>query len=533
MLGFTRIKIWSVLAVLLFGVIFSFPNFFPEKMVSAWPEWAPRDQLNLGLDLRGGSYILLEGSEDDVRKARLQVLEEVARSELRDAEGGPIRYADMGISDKALGFNVREPADLDRAVKTMRAVARPVGQLSAERDLDVSVVKGDRVLVTPTDAGLTHQLDTAMKQAVEVIRRRVDEMGTREPTIIRQGSNRIVVQVPGLQNPQELKDLLGKTAKLEFKLVDVSADMDEARKGRAPAGSQVVPDAETGEPVVVNRRIILSGDQLIDSEQTFQEGMPVVSFRFDAVGARRFAKVTRDNVGRPFAIILDGKVISAPRINTPILGGSGVITGNFTTQSANELAVLLRSGRLPIDLKVVEERTVGPDLGADSIRAGTIAGVVGTVAVAIIMVVVYGLFGVFAVVALVFNLLLIIGAMSLLGATLTLPGIAGLVLTVGTAVDANVLINERIREEQLKGKGRGVYSTIEIGFREATRTIWDANSLNIIVAIIMFSFGTGPVKGFAVVLAIGIVSSVFTNVTVVRLMVAEWLDRVRPKALKV
>lgn len=531
MLGFTRLKIWMVLLVVITGISLAIPNFFPASTVEKWPSWLPSNQLNLGLDLRGGSHILLEGQEDDIRRARLEILEDVARSELRDAKDGRIPFMDMGVSKGSLSFTVRNPADLDRAVEIMRAVSRPVGQLSAQRDIDVSVVDGNRVVITPTSAGLSQEADLAMGQAVEVIRRRIDEMGTREPTIIRQGSTRIVVQVPGLQNPEELKSLLGKTAKLEFKLVDMEADPEEALRGRAPPGSQVLMDVETGAPVVVKRRTILTGDQLVDSQPTFQDGMPVVTFRFDSVGGRRFAKATQENVGRPFAIILDGKVISAPRINQPILGGSGVISGNFTTASANELSILLRSGRLPIELKVVEERTVGPDLGADSIRAGTIAGIVGTIAVAILMILVYGLFGVFAVVALVINLLMILGVMSLLGATLTLPGIAGLVLTVGTAVDANVLINERIREEQRRGKR--VYDTIETGFREATRTIWDANSLNIIVAIIMFIFGTGPVKGFAVVLTIGISTSVFCNVTVVRLIVAQWIQRTRPTALKV
>jgi preprotein translocase subunit SecD len=328
-----------------------------------------------------------------------------------------------------------------------------------------------------------------------------------------------------------LKALLGKTAKLEFKLVDVAADPTEAAQGRVPPGSQILPLIEGG-TIVVKRRAIITGDQLVDSQVSSDDnGAPAVSFRFDSTGGRRFAQATQENVGKPFAIVLDNKVISAPVINGPILGGSGVITGNYTTATANDLAILLRSGKLPVELKVVEERTVGPDLGADSIRAGSIAAIVAVIAVSLLMILTYGRFGVYAVLALVINIFLILGVMSAAGFTLTLPGIAGLVLTIGAAVDANVLINERIREE--RRKGRGVIASVEVGFRDATRTIWDANSLNIIVAIIMFIFGSGPIKGFAVVLSIGIATSVFTAVTVVRLMVSRWLAKVRPAALSI
>ncbi|MGL6043433.1 MAG: protein translocase subunit SecD, partial [Sandaracinobacteroides sp.] len=363
----------------------------------------------------------------------------------------------------------------------------------------------------------------------EVIRRRIDELGTREPTIIRQGDTRIVVQVPGLQNPDALKALLGKTAKLEFKLVDLEADQALAAEGRAPPGSQVVQSATGEGPRVVKRRALVTGDQLVDSQPTFQDGVPVVSFRFDSVGGKRFARATQENVGKPFAILLDGEWISAPRINEPILGGSGIIQGDFTTESANELAVLLRSGKLPVELTVIEERTVGPDLGADSIRAGAIASVLATALVALFMVATYGRFGVYSVIALLLNALLVFATMSALGATLTLPGIAGFVLTIGAAVDANVLINERIREELRKG--RPVTASIETGYKEASRTIFDANVTNVIAAVIMFWFGSGPIKGFAVVLIIGIVTSVFTAVTVTRLIVSLWLRKRRPQAL--
>lgn len=528
MLDFPPWKIWAIALTVLAGIVFAAPNFLSEEQAASLPSWAPSKQLNLGLDLRGGSHILLEADAADVRKARIETLEEIVRTELRQADGGAIGYMDLSTRGGEISFTVRNPADMDRAVETMRGISRPVGQLSAQRDLDVSLMDGNRIVVRPTDSGLAAETDAAMGQAVEVIRRRIDEMGTREPTIVRQGATRIVVQVPGLQNPDALKALLGKTAKLEFKLVDTDADLAQAAEGRAPAGSQVLPNADGG-VLVVKRRALITGDQLIDSQPTFQDGQAVVSFRFDSVGGKRFARATQENVGKPFAIVLDGQVISSPRINEPILGGSGVISGNFTTQSANELAILLRSGKLPVALKVIEERTVGPDLGADSIQAGAIASALATLFVAIFMVITYGRFGLYSVVALVLNAVLIFGFMSLIGATLTLPGIAGFVLTIGAAVDANVLINERIREELRKN--RPIIQSIETGYTEASRTIFDANVTNVIAAVIMFWMGSGPIKGFAVVLMIGIVTSVFTAVTVTRLLVSFWLRRSRPQAL--
>jgi preprotein translocase subunit SecD len=528
MLDFPRWKIWSIVAVLLVGVIFALPNFVPSSVLASLPNGLPKQQINLGLDLRGGSHILLEADVADVRKQRLDTLEESARAELRNAPGGRISFGDMSLRGDRLTFLVRDVNDVDRAVEAMRGLSQPVG-VTGQRDINVEVVDGSRIVLTITQAGLVQSTDTAMQQAVEVIRRRIDELGTREPTIIRQGNDRIVVQVPGLQDPAALKALLGKTAKLEFKLVDVEADPNEVAQGRAPPGSEVLPNAEGGGFIAVKRRAIITGDQLIDSAPSYQDGIPVVSFRFDTAGGKRFARATTENVGKPFAIILDEKVISAPNINEPILGGSGIIQGSFTTESANELAILLRSGKLPVELRVIEERTVGPDLGADSIRAGTLASVVSVIAVAVFMIMTYGRFGMYSNIALVFNVLLILGVMTATGATLTLPGIAGLVLTIGAAVDANVLINERIREELRKG--RNIPNAVETGYREANRTIWDANLTNIIAALIMFWFGSGPVKGFAVVLSIGIATSVFTAVTVTRLMVALWLRRRRPAQL--
>ena len=530
MLDFPKWKTWSMWLTVLVCFLLALPNALPSSMLAKFPAGLPTSQLSLGLDLRGGSHLMLEATPQEVEKAKLEALEDTVRGELRAAEGGGIAFADMSLNGGRLSFTVSDAARIDQAITVLNKATAPLG-VGAAREVDIS--RGSQpgqIIVVPTAAGISAAVDGAMAQAVEVIRKRIDELGTREPTIVRQGKTRIVVQVPGLQDPEALKTLLGKTAKLEFKLVDTAADNEEVAQGRAPPGSQIL-QAQEGGQIVVKRRAIITGDQLVDSQvSTDENGAPVVSFRFDSTGGRRFAQATTANVGKPFAIILDGLVISAPNINEPILGGSGQISGNYTVQTANELAILLRSGKLPVELKVVEERTVGPDLGADSIRAGAIASAVAVFAVSLLMILSYGRFGVYAVTALAINVIMILGIMSAAGFTLTLPGIAGMVLTIGAAVDANVLINERIREEQRKG--RGVITCVETGFREATRTIWDANSLNIIVAIIMFLFGSGPIKGFAVVLSIGIATSVFTAVTIVRWMAARWLTS-RPATLNI
>lgn len=532
MLGFPRWKIWLVALTVIVGVLFSIPSFLPERVVAQLPS-ALQARINLGLDLSGGSHILLEADTSDVAKLRLETMEDTVRTEMR--RGDPrISIGDISRRDGKLSFMVRDRTQVDTAVERIRALTQGAG-MTGQRDWDVEVVDSSTIVLTPTSSGLDAAVESAMEVATEVIRKRIDEMGTREPTIIRQGANRIVVQVPGLQNPEALKSLLGKTAKLEFKLVDVSADPAELSQGRAPVGSQVLPypTNPSGVPfIAVKRQVMISGDQLIDAQQGFdqQNNEPVVNIRFDGAGGRKFARVTTENVNRPFAIILDGTVLSAPNINEPILGGSAQISGSFTVASANELSIALRSGKLPVALTVVEERTVGPDLGADSIRKGVLAGGIATLAVLVFMIVTYGRFGVYANIALVVNIFLIVGIMAIFNATLTLPGIAGFVLTVGAAVDANVLINERIREEQRRG--RGIIQTIEVGYKEASRAIFDANITNVIAAALMFYFGSGPIRGFAVVLTIGIVTSVFTAVTVSRLLVSFWLRR-RPTTLTI
>ena len=529
LLDFPRWKIVGIIGLILIGILLAVPSFVPER---AMPFRAPR--INLGLDLSGGSHLLLEADATSLLKQRLEQMQETIRTEMR--RGDPkIDIGDISTSGGQLSFFVRDVTQVDKAVERTRAQTSGIG-VTGQRDWDVRVVDSNRIVMTPTQAGQNDAIDKAMEVATEVVRKRIDELGTREPTIVRQGATRIVVQVPGLQNPEALKSLLGKTAKLEFKLVDVTASPADLAQGHAPIGSQILayPDNPAGVPVIaVKRGVLISGDQLIDAQQGFDQrsNAPVVNIRFNGQGGRRFAKVTQENVNKPFAIILDNAVISAPNINEPILGGQAQISGNFTVASANQLAIALRSGKLPVDLKVIEERTVGPQLGADSIRAGMLASIIAVVAVVAFMLVTYGRFGIYANMAVIINVFIILGVMALLNATLTLPGIAGFVLTIGTAVDANVLINERIREE--KRRGRGVVQSVELGYKEASRTIFEANTVHAISGLIMLVLGSGPVKGFAVVLLIGIATSVFTAVTFTRMLVAGWIRRNRPTEIHI
>jgi preprotein translocase subunit SecD len=531
MLDFPRWKVVWVSLLVLIGVLMAIPSFVPESQVARWPGFLPFARVNLGLDLAGGSHLLLEGDTSDVARQRLEQMEEIIRNEMR-RQRPRIEIGEISTSGGRLSFLVRNQAQVDQAVEIARNQTQAVG-LAGQRDWTVNVIDSTRIVMAPTEAGIAQALDDALNTAREVVYNRVDPEGTREVTVVRQGSNRILVQVPGLDDPEGLKDLLGKTARLEFKLVDLTADPNAER---APVGSQFLPypDNPGGTPrIAVLRRAMVTGDQLIDAFQGYDQttNEPVVNIRFDSTGARRFAKVTQENTGKPFAIILDDVVLSAPNINEPILGGSAQISGNFTVESANELAVQLRSGKLPVELRVVEERTVGPDLGADSIRLGVIAGTVGTVAILVFMILTYGRFGVYADIALILNVVLILGIMALFNSSLTLPGIAGFVLTIGAAVDANVIINERIREEFRRG--RTIIQAIEHGYKEAQTAIFDANITNVIAGSLLYYFGTGPVKGFAVVMMIGIATSVFTAVTVTRMFVSLWLGRRRPTELRI
>ncbi|MBU7580816.1 MAG: protein translocase subunit SecD [Porphyrobacter sp.] len=529
MLDFPLWKKLSLWAVTLAASLLALPS-LANVAGLAWPGALPNPQVNLGLDLAGGSHLLLEAKAGDVRAQRLENMEESVRQLMRGATPR-IRIGDVSTADGKLSFMLENAADIDRA----RGLIEPTMQgASTVREWELTVVDGQRMVLSQTDAGINQAIDDAMDSATEVVRRRIDELGTREPTIIRQGDTRIVVQVPGLQDPDALKKLLGQTAQLEFKLVDQDALLTNIQAGIAPPGSQIVPYPESQVGAIAVKRLGgIRGDNLTGAQAGVDQrtNESIVTISFDAQGGAKFAKLTTENVGKPFAIILDGQVLSAPNINEPIIGGNAQISGSFTPETANQLAIALRSGALPVPLAVVEERTVGPDLGADSIRKGLLAMGIGSLAVIALMVATYGRFGVYACVALVFNVLMLLGIMALGGFTLTLPGIAGFVITIGAAVDANVLINERIREE--RARGRKVIAAVETGYKEASRAIWDANLTNVISGLALFAFGSGPVKGFAVVLVIGIATSVFTGVTLTRLFVAGWLRKARPNDISI
>ena len=520
MLYFARWKIVVILAICLLGVIYASPNFWrSDNLGTGLPSWIPHKTVNLGLDLQGGAHLLIEVQTGAVLKERLEAVEDNVRRSLRDVRIG---YRGLGVRDKAVVFSLREARDIESARR-----------LIAERD---------SLVLVEIDAGGVARLEyppevvvdverAAVEQTLEILRIRLNELGLREPTIQRHGTDRIIVQLPGVDDPDTIKQLLTQTAKLTFHMLD-QRTVDPA--SNAPPGARWLKGTDSlgqQRDYLVEKRVRVSGERLVDAQQTFQDGQPVVSFRFDSVGARQFGRTTGEHVGRPLAIVLDNEVISAPRINEPILGGSGIISGSFSLTEAQNLALLLRAGALPAPLIYLEERTVGPGLGQDSIDAGKAASIIGMVAVLVFMVAIYGLFGLMANIALMFNMALIFGALSLLQATLTLPGIAGIVLTIGMAVDANVLIFERIREEARVG--RGVIGAIDAGYDRALKTIIDANLTTLIAAALLFWFGSGPVKGFAVTLAIGIMTSMFTAIWVTRLMVVLWVRRRRPQLLPI
>jgi len=530
MLEFPKWKVWLIGLVIAAGVLLSIPSLIAGTPYAAsWPKWMPQYKVNLGLDLAGGSHLLLEADAQDALKQRLAAKEDEVATELR--RDPRIDIGDISTAGGRLSFLVRDPTKVDAAVERLRRLSQPV-QLTGNRDWDVQVVDSTRIVLTPTAVGTSQALKDAMGVARDVVRRRIDPGGTKEITVITEGGNRILVEVPGVEDPEELKKLIGQTARLEFKLVDMSADPQQVQQGHAPPGSQVLPMADGTGFIAVKRRVMVSGDQLTDASQSFdQDGRPDINIKFNTAGARRFGRATQENVNKPFAIILDDKVLSAPNINEPILGGNAQIAGSFTVQSAHDLAVSLASGKLPVKLNVIEERTVSAELGQDSIHKGAIASIVSVLAVIIFMLVTYGRFGVYADIALVVNAFLILGIMAMFNATLTLPGIAGFILTIGAAVDANVLINERIREEIRRG--RRLLDAVETGYREAFRAIFDANVTHVISAGIMAYFGSGPVRGFAVVLLIGVVTSVFTAVYFTRMLVALWIRRERPRELHI
>jgi preprotein translocase subunit SecD len=523
MIHIAKWKITIILAILLAGLIFALPNFVSTDADGKLPSWVPGPRVNLGLDLQGGAHLLYEVAVDDVIKEQLNSVVDAVRTELRKRKIG---YTDLGVEGTAVRFTLTDPADTD----TVRTVLRD--EIAQGMELDIGSA-GD-ISVGFSSQALAERKLRAVEQSIEVVRRRIDELGTREPTIQRSGTDRILVQLPGVKDPAEVKRIIGTTAKMTFRFVDDNASLDPSK---LPPTDELLPGDEAdaaggGQRMYpVQKRVMVSGENLTSAQPTLQNGQWVVSFGFDSIGAKRFGDATKTGVGKRFAIVLDNKVISAPVIRSEILGGQGVIEGGFTSQSASDLALLLRAGALPAPMKVLEERTVGAGLGADSIAAGKLASILALVLIVVSMVVLYGLFGLFAVCALIFNGVLLLAALSLLQATLTLPGIAGIVLTLGMAVDANVLIFERIREEIREG--RGPVTAMEAGYRGAMATIIDTHVTTLISGIILIQFGTGPVKGFAVALSIGIIISIFTAVWVTRLFTVLWFERVRPKVLPI
>ena len=533
MLHFQRWKVILVLGIVIAGTLIAMPNLFSASTVAQWPSWVPHKQVNLGLDLQGGAHLLYQLDEKEMVEDWLNVIRSDVRETLRRSRVG---YTDLSqnVHGRSVSVRIRQPGDVEKAFTELKKLALPVGNDVfggfSGTDLEVTRQGNDVVTLAVTEAGLSQRMDSAIQASIETIRRRVDAFGTTEPSIQREGRNRILVQVPGIQDVERLKKLIGETGKLEFRMVDAQADPSQvAESKQVPPGTELLYSTDTPPiPYVIKDQALVSGENLVDAQPGFDQrtGEPVVTFRFDALGAKRFGRATQENVGLPFAIVLDEKVISAPVIREPILGGSGQISGNFTVQEANDLSVLLRSGALPAKLTIIEERTVGASLGADSIESGKQAALLGLLMVAIFMFAGYGLFGLFANIAVIVNIVLIFAVLSLLGATLTLPGIAGIVLVIGIAVDANVLINERIREEIRTGKSP--FAAVEAGYTRALTTIIDSNVTTLISTLVLFWLGSGPVRGFAITLSIGILTSMFTAVTVTRLMVTYWLRWARP-----
>lgn len=498
-----------------------------EAQVALWPEWMPSGLVNLGLDLRGGAHLLAEVRLAEVYTARMEAQWPEVRDALRSIS--PVRRQQSPVDE--LRVRLQDPTKMAEALAVVRELARPVPSITGIPADDIDVSGADGIItITLSDAERTSTDERTMQQSLEIIRRRIDEVGTREPTIQRQGSDRILIQVPGVGSAAELKAIIGTTAQLTFNPV-VSRGTDE--NANPGIGNKIIPSIdEPGAFYIVESAPVVTGEELVDAQPAFdQNGAPAVNFRFNTSGARKFGDYTAENIGAPFAIVLDDEVISAPTIQSHIPGGSGIITGNFDVEESTNLAVLLRAGALPAGLDFLEERTIGPELGQDSIDAGKVATIVAFVAVLFFMFVSYGLFGIFANIALIVNVGLLFGLLSLIGATLTLPGIAGIVLTVGMAVDANVLIFERIREELKTAKGPA--RAISLGYEKALSAIMDANVTTLITAVILFAMGSGPVRGFAITLGLGIITSVFTAIFVTRLMVVIWFEAKRPKTVEV
>jgi SecD/SecF fusion protein len=530
MLALPRWKIFVCLLAVLFGLAFTAPNLIPQKTLDSLPGWLPKSKLNLGLDLQGGSYLLLEVDTDALKAEKLNNLLEDARTTLA---GKSLATTALGLNNGVVSVHLADPNQSNAAYQALNQL----GQLQTDgaRDVVAQNAGGGVINLSLSDRAMAEESSKAVDQSIEIIRRRVDALGTREPSITRQGLNRIVVEAPGESDPEKLKAVIGQTAKLTFQMVDDQVSPDDLQAGRIPPDDVQLPtEDQNGQPLVVKRRSVVTGEMLTDATQGFdqQSGAADVNFRFNSVGAQRFGAVTAQNIGKRFAIVLDNKIVSAPVIQGAIAGGSGQITGNFTPESANQLAIVLRSGALPAKLNPIEQRSVGAELGADAVRAGQISAVLGFVVILVFIVLAYGLlFGGIAVAALAVNGLLLIAAMSLTQATLTLPGVAGMILSLALAVDASVLIYERIRDEARAG--RTPVLAAEHGFSRALISIMDANVTTLIAGAIMFQFGAGPVRGFAWSLSIGVFTSVFSAVVISQVLLGVWFRRTRPKSLPI
>ena len=527
MLNFARWKVVLCALAVLFGVVFTLPNLLPSNL----PAWVPHQKLNLGLDLQGGSYLLLEVDTAALKTEKLTNLVEDVRTSLRTAQ---IAFSGLGETNGVVNVRITDPTQVQSAEQALQKLSVPVAAGAGVREVQVGAGPDQTVRLSISDQAMAAETADAVTQDIEIIRRRIDQLGTREPSIIQQGADRIVVQAPGESDPEKLKAVIGQTAKLTFQMVDEDVAPQQAAAGLIPPDDQMLPNDE-GAPLTVKRRAVVSGEMLTDARQSFdQNGQPSISFRFNGAGAKRFGDATLQNVNKRFAIVIDNKILSAPRINEPILGGSGEITGSFTPETANNLALMLRSGALPAPLTTIEQRTVGAELGADSVKAGALSGLIAIGLIGAFMGLAYGfVFGGIAILGLIANMTMVIAAMTVGGATLTLPGIAGLILTIAMAVDANVLIYERIRDEERAGRKPAM--AIDTGFSRATESILDANITTFISAMILFAFagGGGPVKGFAWTLSIGVVTSVFSALFITRMLVVWWYRLSRAKRLPI
>lgn len=518
-----RIPLWKTLltvGICFLGILFISPNFFTREHLASFPSWFPKNKIVLGLDLQGGAHLLLEVDFNAVLEEQMHSLSDATRSTLRKEH---IAYTGLAAKNNFVTFTLRNPTDLEKAKALLQ---------QNNRDIEITSTAEGQLTLTLSETAINERKKSALAQSIEIVRRRIDETGTAEPFIQQQGTDRILIQLPGLDDPTRIKNLLGQTAKLQFRFVDMSAS---AEPGKSSPGNDVLPEERNGQPPIyfaVNKQQIVSGENLTDAQPGFDEyNRPTVSLTFDSLGGKKFGEATKNNVGKLFAIVLDNKVLSAPRINGYIPDGHAQITGSFTVQEAQDLALLMRAGALPAPLKILEERTVGPGLGADSIAAGEYATIIAILMVAAFMLIAYSFFGFVANIAVIFNLILLFAALSLTQATLTLPGIAGIALTVGMAVDANVLINERIKEEMRLG--RKLLSAIDAGYNRAMTTIIDSNLTTLIGVGLLYHFGTGPTRGFAVTTSLGIIISMFTAILLTKQIVAWWVNWKRPTSLPI